>query len=88
MSKAVPMMNRFIIVQERPEQILRHEDVLEDVRTTRGSRKVGSPDHDVSRLMSRSTALPIAIRLSGNAPAVATRRRLQLLGAPTGAHTL
>jgi hypothetical protein len=79
-SNAVPMMNRFTIEQVPPKQILSHEKVLEDVKTSRGSRMVRSADHDVSHLVPRSTALPVAIRLSGNAPAVATGRRLQLLG--------
>ena len=70
------------------EQILRHENVLEDIRTTRGTRMVGSADHDVSRLVPRTTTLPVAVRLSGNAPADATRRRLHLLGATTGANAL
>ena len=50
MSNAVPMMNRLTIVQVPPKQILRHENVFEDVRTTRGPRMVRSADHEVSRL--------------------------------------
>jgi hypothetical protein len=86
-SNTIPMMNRFTIVQVPPEQLLRHENVLEDIRTTRRSRMLGSADHHVSRLVLRSAALPVAIRLDGNGTAVAARRRLQLLGAPTGADT-
>ena len=77
------------IVQVPPEQVLRHEKVLEDTRTTRRSRMLGSVDHHVSRLVPRSAALPVAIRLDGNGTATlaARRRLLQLLAAPTGATT-
>src|SRR5580698_5118994 len=47
---------------------------------------LGSADHHVSRSVSRSAALPVAVRLDGNDTAIATGRRLQLLGATTGAN--
>jgi hypothetical protein len=69
-SDAVPMMNRFALVQVPPKQVFRHENVLEDVWTTRRPRMAESADRDVARLVPRSTAFPVPIRLSGNGPTV------------------
>jgi hypothetical protein len=68
------MMNGLAIAQVPSEQTLCHENVLEDIGTTRGTRMTGRTDHDVARLVPRTTALPVAVRLGGNATTDSTGR--------------
>ena len=63
-SNAVSVMNGLTVAQVPSEQILCHEDVLEDIRPTRGTRVTGRTRHDVPGFVPSTTTSPIAVRLS------------------------
>jgi hypothetical protein len=44
-------MNRFGIEQMSAKKLLGHENMLEDVGTTRGPRMTSRADHDIPRLV-------------------------------------
>jgi hypothetical protein len=73
-SNAVSMVNRFTIEQMSAKKLLRHENVLEDIRPTRGTRMARRSHRDVTGLVPRTSALPVAVRLRRNASTVATGR--------------
>lgn len=45
------MMNRFSIEEISAKKLLGHENMLEDVGTTRGTRMTRRADHDILRLV-------------------------------------
>jgi hypothetical protein len=73
-SNAVSMVNRFTIEQMSAKKLLHHENVLEDIWPTCGTRMARRADHDVPRLVPGPAAFPVPVGLCRNTPTDATRR--------------
>jgi len=58
---AVAVVDRLIWQQVAAEDLLHHQDVLEDVLTFAGARVTGCPGHDITSLVTSAPALPPAV---------------------------
>src|SRR5665213_44516 len=61
---AVDVVNSLPFDQVSRKQVLRDQNVFEDIGTSSGSRMSGSAHHPVARLVSGATALPVPVGLT------------------------